>query len=57
MYDDILLPVDAKDNENNTALHYAARQAQVDIVKILLNYTTQPHAANIYGDTALHLWV
>jgi len=46
--------VDAKDNENNTALHYAARQAQVDIVKILLNYTTQPHAANIYGDTALH---
>lgn len=40
------------DNNNNTALHYAAGYGQADIVKLLLDHKADVSAKNEEGKTA-----
>lgn len=46
--------MDARDNAQNTPLHYAAGAGHVEAVKWLLNNGADINALNLLGDTALH---
>ncbi|XP_038166799.1 serine/threonine-protein kinase TNNI3K [Arvicola amphibius] len=50
--------VNAQDNEDHVPLHFCSRFGHCNIVNYLLQSSdleVQPHVANIYGDTPLHL--
>lgn len=46
--------LDAKDDEDQTALHWAARNGQVEVAELLLNYGIEVNWAGKNGKTALH---
>ena len=49
------IDVNQPGNQSETALHLAAEQGNVEVVKILLAHQANVHAKNIQGRTPLHL--
>ena len=47
--------VNAKDSSGKTALHYAAANGNVEIVKLLMDYKARPDDVDSTGNSALHL--
>lgn len=47
--------INTRDNDGNTSLHYAARLAEIKLVKVLVNDGIDVNSRNRYGDTALHI--
>ena len=50
-----LSPVNVKDDEGHTPLHFCCKSGHLVTLHYLLDHEALPHEVNIYGDTPLHL--
>jgi len=50
-----LILVNVKDDEEHTPIHFCCKSGHLVVLHYLLEQRAEPHAANIYGDTPLHL--
>ena len=55
MYVCMYVSVNGNDDEQHSPMHFCCKAGHLAVLNFLLQNGAEPHTANMYGDTPMHL--